>query len=886
MSGNFSDRGLREYEYRLFSSSTLQRDIQHAGLVSANREREADIKRIPPLNEGVTREASYNMLAQKLNRQAVNPNAGTVGAWDKINKDILSYFTSGLPIYLDPASTTPEGYILNSRTQELSYCDGQNPPKVICHFTHAKDWKAIEALFPSLFNPSFAVGFGVFSNYTTLQPEKYIELMDLVLKINPRAKFERYIERDFITLYSYLKEHAASRVLIEKHDDSRTQEELISDIIKEMYAKIASYLSKEGINPVMREVMISIIQYLDSGDSDRLEEAVATYDSAWLIKTSSYLYSNEVDTTLNIIKELRKSAFLDRALKKMVSQHYLASVDQVTMEPWRQAILGHQFEEPGDEALLARRIKSHYGEEATLESVLEEKVRALAPVPLINKDIGEQRLILAAHGITDLEASAEKKVVLQHEVENQLELGSTTPEKLARLKEANRGIWPEFIETARQEILASVQQSMSQKLRSDLLNEIAREVGGMHFDDDMTTGSPDGSRESDKSAPYEFESAIVDFNGSEEAVNAMWETCRVTKEALSETLEAMLAKLTEIQEANPGVELPNIPIPEDLQLEEGGEDDKTVIEHITDKIRILQDKIAADKSKVKKTYYQPDCASLQNAINKILAYQYLARDSRLMISEEQRYVYNEMGDELTQILNNTVKQPKKDIEVINSVKTVRAEITRQLQFNNDLREQLTTFQRELGQGGLDQGTFANAIEHFIKKGGPLDAKQKELQDLMDEISECPDTEFNVVPFTEPESTADKKSWQEKVCAAVKQLNTPPLVIYKLQDVLLHQNPDREEGQEPIPREYKKVSKKKDAANAIRFTEIMETITDYANPLGMEATSRLATFFTESQSGLTATHALSMFSDRSAGGGNRVRRDNDHDSDVGSDFSHF
>lgn len=716
MTSSFDDRGLREYEYRVFSNlHVLQRDIQHAGLVTESVNLEAEIEAMPKPSTEIVRSDAYNDLAKRLNRYAVNPNLGgtaAVATWDKLNKDVLTYFTSGLPIYADPTSPlTAKGFILDTRTRQLHYFDGAKE-KMLCEFKTDKEWFFIQTLFPSLFNPSYAVGAGLLSNYVTVQPEKYVQLIHKVLQLNPDAKFDRFIEPAFIPLFANLKQHAAIRAQLAKHPDTRTQEELVADIVKGMYEKISAYLGREGTNPAMREVMISIIQYLDSGDYDHFATAMQTYDSAWLIKASNWLFSNEVDNTLNMIKEMRKSAFLDSALKKMVEKQY-----------------GTQKE---------------YSDE-------------------------------------DLH------------------------------QEEDRG--------------------------------------------------------------YEFESHIVDFESSEEEVNEMWESCRVTKEAFSASLTAMTEKLEELQTHNKEVALPEIPLSEDLVLEEEERVEKTIIEHIKDSITRLQNKVAADKSKSKKTYFQADCASLQNSINKILAYQYVGGETRFMLTEEQRGLYNDVGTELTNILNNTQKQPKKDLEVMNSVKTVRAEIHRLIAFHNNIREQLTAFQKQLKT--IDQGTFYNDIEKFVTKG-PLDEKQTELLALLESIKDCQDDEFNVLSPT-------AGTWQEKVVSAVKQLTESGTeLVDTLQDVLLHQQiKGASADDEPIPREYKKITPKKDAIYAQRFQLMMEEIRDFANTLHSGEASRLATFFEANQIGMTSACSLGLFGETaSRSGGYDWDSDSDHSSVFG------
>ena len=855
MTSSFDDRGLREYEYRVFSTShTLQRDIQHAGLVTESVRLESDIKRMPKPHDSIPHNEAYNNLAKKLNRYADNPSVSGLGAWDKINKDVLTYFTSGLAIYADPVTPlTSRGYILDTRTRQLSYFDGTGKPKVLCDFSAAKDWVSIQTLFPTLFSPSYAVGLGLVSNYTTLQPEKYIQLIHQVLTLNKDAEFDRFIEPEFIPLFANLRQHAGIRTQLAKHDDPRTQEQLVADIVKGMYGKISTYLSREDINPAMRDVMINIIQYLDSGDYTHLADAMQKYDSAWLVKASNWLFSNEVDNTLNIIKEMRKSAFLDQALKAMVDKHYGEDRHLVVMDKWRQKIFGRKHEQDGDEDKLQDILAEHYGEGQTLDAILQSKIEELAITHIKDMDEESQLRLLMEHGIENLEQAVEMAVRRERGVENSSALGKQAAQVLAK---------------AQEEILESVQQSILQKLTTGLLEQIANEVTGTREE------AHDRSEDESESAAsgYVFESHILDFESSEEEVNEMWDNCRVTKEAFKASLTAMAEKLQALQDAHNEVELPNIPLSQDLLLEGADQEDKTIIDHIRDSITRLQEKVEADKSKSKKTFYQTDCASLQNSINKILAYQFVG-ESTFMVTEEQRGVYNDVGSELTDILNATQKQPKKDLEIMSSVKPVREEIHRLIAFHNNIREQLTGFQQQLRS--IDQGTFFNDIQKFVAKGAALDTKQLALQALLDELTDCQDVEFNVL--------APENEWQRKVCAAVTNLTESRTeLVDELQDVLLHQQSATAEGRDaPKPREYKKVTPKKDAIFAGQFEPIMAGIKDFAETLHSQEESRLATYF-KAAVPLATTHNLGMFGASAHRGSGR---DDDLSNDLGSGRSH-
>jgi hypothetical protein len=711
---------MQELKYAVIpTGSALQRDIQLAGHVTTCQDLESEIASMSKPNESHSRNEVYNALARKLNRHAASPNGG-LPAWETTKTDVLSYFDSRLPVYADPEGgrIPSKGYILDTMQRKLYYFDGSSTEE-LCSFKVSKVWQQIQNMLPALFKPSPAVMLGFASNYVTLKPDTSINMMHLVRQINPKAQFDKFVETEFLPLYANLAQHAAVRSLLVKHKDTRTLQELTTDIVRDMLGKISGYMAKLGaegkgdrLSQEKEDLLVNMVQYLNSGDYRILAASVAKYDSAWVTNAANWFFNDEIDQTLNIIKEIRKSGFLDSAIQQMLEQQY-----------------------------------------------------------------GKDR------------------------------------------------------------------------------------------------SSEDASEEIEANGGYVFESHIVDFESSEEDVNAMWDECRVTKEAFKVSLVAMAGKLETLQTENEEVELPSIPLAQDLLLEEAEQEEKTIIAHIKDSISRLQEKVDADKSKSKKTFYQTDCASLQNSINKILAYQFVG-ESTFMLTEEQRSVYNDVGAELTDILNATEKKPKKDLEVISSVTPVREEIHRLIAFHNSIREQLTGFQQQLRL--IDQGTFFNDIQKFVAKGAALDKSQLALQTLLDNLVDCQDVEFNVL--------APENEWQRKVVAAVNELTSFGTgLVDELQDVLLNQQISVADGEDPKPREYKKVTAKKDATYAGRFETIMAGIHDFADTLNAQETSRLATYFAEKVPSVTESY-LSMFShaaDLGKQGGHTFG--NEFGSDLGSDL---
>lgn len=792
------DRGMRQYNYRIsWDDHSLQQALQRAGSISERVKLVSDIEAMQKPKESTNYDAVYNKLIRRLNQSAENPAVINKAAWVKVKADVLKYFDSGLRIYADSKPFSAKGYHLDTLTRKLYYSDGATPAKPIADFRgDTREWASIQNLFPTLFNPSVAVGMGFVANYTTLQPEKYIQLIYKTLNQNPEAAFDREVSKDFISLYANLDQYMAIGNLLEKHADSRTVEQLVSDIVKGINERIhKSLTTRTAITTTEIEILQNIIEYFATGNYSTLVAALPPQESSWFSSASTWFYTSEVDSTLNLIKELRQSPFFEDTLKKFHAENERI---MLARERARGAYSAEQKREH------ARQVRT--GEMTTKDFATLYGLRQTVQPPE-NYDANTAGPFA---GEVDAVLTEEQELEVQAQISLVLEGAISEIDEEDTLLEENRG--------------------------------------------------------------YEFESHIVDFESSAEEVDAMWETCRVTKEAFSASLTSMSERLAALAEANNGVDLPLIPLAQDLILEEGDAEEKTIIAHIQDNIERLKEKVAADKSKTKKSYYQADCASLQNSINKILAYQFVG-ESTFMVTEEQRGVYNDVGSELTDILNATQKQPKKDLEIMSSVQPVREEIHRLIAFHNNIREQLTGFQQQLRS--IDQGTFFNDIQKFVAKGAALDKKQLALQALLDELTDCQDVEFNV--------RAPENEWQRKVCAAVTNLTESGTeLVDELQDVLLHQqSATAEVRDDPKPREYKKVTPKKDAIFAGKFEPIMAGIKDFAETLHSQEASRLATYFTAAVP-LATTHNLGMFGASAHRGSGR---DDDLSTDLGSGRSH-
>ncbi len=786
------DRGMRQYNYRIsWDDHSLQQALQRAGSISERVKLVSDIGAMQKPKESTNYDAVYNTLIRKLNQSAESPAVINKASWVKVKADVLKYFDSGLRIYADSKPFSAKGYHLDTSTRKLYYSDGINPGKEIADFRdHTREWASIQNLFPTLFNPSVAVGMGFVANYTTLQPEKYIQLIYKTLNQNPAAKFDREVSKDFISLYANLDQYMAIGNLLEKHADLRTVEQLVSDIVEGIHERILQSLAtRTGITKTELGILQSILEYFATGNYTSLVNALPPQESSWFSSASTWFYTSEVDNTLNLIKELRKSPFFEDTLKKFHAEN------ERIMLAKERAIGAESAEQKRENALKVRDGKMTPKEFATL------------------------------YGL--------RQTVLLPDDYNAEVSGTFTGEVDAVL-------------TEEQEL--AVQNEISLVLENEI-SEIDEEDSVLE----------------DKRG-YEFESHIVDFESSAEEVDAMWETCRVTKDAFKESLTSMSERLAALEQANNSVALPLIPLAQDLTLEDVEAEEKTIIAHIQDSIERLQRKVDNDKAKTKKSYYQADCASLQNSINKILAYQFVG-ETTFMITEDQCFVYNQVGSELTNILNATQKQPKKDLEIMSSVKPVREEIHRLIAFHNNIREQLTVFQHQLRS--IDQGTFFNDIQTFVAKGNALDKKQQALQKLLDDLTGCQDAEFNVL--------APENEWQHKVCDAVKRLTESGTeLVDELQGVLLYQqSATAQEEDEPTPREYKKVNPKKDATSAIQFETIMKGIGNFAETLHLQEKSRLENYFTESPAMMHSTRRLSMF----AHGGDDGSRSN-HGEELG------
>ena len=202
------------------------------------------------------------------------------------------------------------------------------------------------------------------------------------------------------------------------------------------------------------DLLVNMVQYLNSGDYNILAASVAKYDSAWVTNAANWFFNDEIDQTLNIIKEIRKSGFLDSAIQQMLEQQYGKDRSMVVMEHWRQQIFGRKHEHDGDDAALQGILETHYGEGQTLEMILQTKLKERG---LFIQDMGEeaQSALLAEYDVDDLDSAAESKVRVDHDVSNSKELKQKQAQALKEAQEA---------------ILESVQQSVLAKISSTLLN--------------------------------------------------------------------------------------------------------------------------------------------------------------------------------------------------------------------------------------------------------------------------------------------------------------------------------------------------------------------------------------------------------------------------------
>ena len=715
MSSNFPDRGIREYDYHILPGKyALQKEIQLAGLLDERAEigRVIDGLNLPEAQTGDS--TRYRGLVENLVTAA--RDKATLVNWQEVSSKILGYFDTNLPIYADPTrGLSAPGFILDTAKRELRFFDGSNTTS-LCTFTAPKDWMLIQNLFPALFNPSTSVRLGIVSNYTTLLPKQYLQLMHAVLNVNPAAQFERSISKEFIVLYSYLNQYAAMSEIINKEENYRTAEQIVKDIVEELQRKIHTFLTDASrIDQRQIQILTEVIEYLGSGDYRTYAANIAKLEGGWITQASKMFYSDEIDDTLNMITALRSSPFFEEGLRRLATQR----------------------------------------------------------------------------------------------------------ERLERQKEYAR-------------------EEASKRLE----------------DDEYSRSAPD--EDFLKSDEIVYDSHIVDFASSEDSVNEMWQQHRVTKAAIQESLAAMAEKITEVMEDedNKDVELPAIPLPVDLLPEGVDPENKTVVAHIQDCITRLQEKAKSDPSK--KTFYQADCALLQNAINKILHFQFAGgeedEEGFMFVSEVQRRLYNDIGEELTEILNNTKKQPLKEAEYIGSIKPVRAEIHRLMRFHDKIRERLSTFQEQLVR--LDQTSFANDIKKFVKKDGPFDTKQKELQGLLNSLEGLPEEDFNVIASDE-----NMLGWQKQIVAVVNALNEAGTVLVDgLQRELLYQPKTATasvEGAPKAPRAYISVisrkerkenpeaAQRKDQQRAALFAEIMQGyggINEFAAGLQDEEAPRLTGFF--------------------------------------------
>ncbi len=320
-------------------------------------------------------------------------------------------------------------------------------------------------------------------------------------------------------------------------------------------------------------------------------------------------------------------------------------------------------------------------------------------------------------------------------------------------------------------------------------------------------------------------------------VDQFWHNREVTKQAMQDTLKKITADIEQLASQNNEVTLPEIAFPGDLPQVSDTPEEKTVIEHLKDCIQSLEANIENDRSN---RSFKADAVFLQKALHRILAHKYQSTLGAKRLSEEQRSLYDAIGERVTLELNNTKQPAPKQQEVLNSVKSVRAEINRLQELYNQIGKNLVSFQGKLDK--IDQGTFANHIDEFMN--GPLAKRQQELQEILFDLKDVQTDAFDVLD--------PKNANHKKVCEKAEKLQQYATSLTDELAATLTTRQDLASDSNIPERAYIPLKNAKDQKNEPIFAQIMSEIRGFTDSLSARESSKLAQFFSKS---LEAAHPL-------------------------------
>lgn len=318
----FTDWGVLDYfSYFFRYNSQVKRTIDLAGYAVSIEELNKEISKMDNVTtstKGQSKEEQdtdikYNKLVQELNQSKSSVRFNTKAMWNNTEKKVLKYFNTGMNIYEDRgdvANIRIKGYYLNTSNDpkehgKLRYCDGKNYI-AICQFKN-EEMLDVKLLFPSLF-PDNRLFPNVFQPRTKLKPQKFIQLITLAQKSDPKVEFHLPASRVFINLINALKERIGLVKKQEKQKDPRGLDEIVDDTTKCIMDELGEFRKKHPRDKTNAKYLLSkheminaIEQYLKDGDVKNLAVAVAKYDKSYF---KGY-FEDGADRAIALIKKLK-----------------------------------------------------------------------------------------------------------------------------------------------------------------------------------------------------------------------------------------------------------------------------------------------------------------------------------------------------------------------------------------------------------------------------------------------------------------------------------------------------------------------------------------------------------------------------------------------------
>lgn len=231
---------------------------------------------------------------------------------------------------------------------------------------------------------------------------------------------------------------------------------------------------------------------------------------------------------------------------------------------------------------------------------------------------------------------------------------------------------------------------------------------------------------------FTFPDKIVNFEESKEKIDRTWEPYRVNREACLKMLNDLDAVLDSTDQSNfTEVILPSTII-EETPIDKAKDNVVNFIKAV-----IEQTRKEVDVSNRKNQDYKTDCAYVQEKIVEILNYHHLDI-SRVRIEPLEVREYNQLGENLYNVLEKTEMRPKEERKVMISADLVRKEIIRLQKLYADLRVHAQECSTAFSE--IRQYDASNAIDSYLDKG--YRKFQEELTTKLNEIANFQDIPFN------------------------------------------------------------------------------------------------------------------------------------------------